>query len=284
MVVPDLIFDAVLFGALLVAVLLDSTVPSLHGTAFLVVVGAATYIAAQELCDALNRRSWWTQESLATALSLSTGGFIYVWWRNDSDLAWLALSIGLMMASLMVAISVIAAFGTTVREGSPRPLLGSWLTVVGSLVLGIPAGLLTLEAPVAIKVIVVGAGVVLWKLRESVRPPGQNALSQEALTVGLPTRPVTTPAGEGTARTTAASPASGVEAAPRTLIAHPSGRWMLIPQRGTLLDRFVPMLVLGAVLFLATRQLGPGFFGPISPAASASSTAPPPPPTLPAVK
>src|SRR5215213_6797112 len=137
MVVSDLIFDAILFGALLLAVLLDSLFPALHGTAFLLVVGAATYVAAQELCDALSRRSWWTQESLATALSLSTGGFIYVWWRNSSDLAWLILSIGLMMASLMIAIATISACSATLREHSARPILGLGLTVAGAYVLGL---------------------------------------------------------------------------------------------------------------------------------------------------
>ncbi|MDQ3814096.1 MAG: hypothetical protein M3347_09100 [Armatimonadota bacterium] len=278
MVVPNLVFDAILFGALLLAALLDNTFPSLQGTAFLLVVGTATYVAAQEMCDTLHRRSWWTQESLATALSLSTGGFIYVWWRNDSDLAWLVLSIGLMMASLMVAIAMIAALGTSLRERSGKPLSGLLMTIVGAFTLGILAGLLTLQAPVYIKAIVVGVGVILWKLRETMRPPEENVLSREALTVGLPARP-TTPAapaeGQLTARAAAALGEAALDTAataPRMMSTHPSGRWILIPQRGTLLDRFLPMLILGALLFFFAKQVGLGTLWPSAPVASASSS------------
>jgi hypothetical protein len=48
------------------------------------------------------------------------------------------------------------------------------------------------------------------------------------------------------------------------------GRW-LIPKRGTLLDRFVPVLVLGAILFVAARQIkSPDLWTP-TPAANADN-------------
>src|SRR5687768_8526709 len=152
MVVPNLLFDVILFGALLLAAVLDNSIAAFHGGASFLAVGAATYVAAQELSDALTRRHWWTQESLATALSLSTAGFIYFWWRNDSDLALLVLSIGLMMASLMAAIATIGGCGTALKEMSLRPLAGLLLSVMSALILGLLAGLLTLNAPPLAKI------------------------------------------------------------------------------------------------------------------------------------
>ncbi|HVF09387.1 MAG TPA: hypothetical protein VNA16_01215 [Abditibacteriaceae bacterium] len=268
MVVPNLLFDAILFGALLLAAVLDSSFASLYGGASLLAVGAATYVAAQELSDALARRHWWTQESLTTALSLSTAGFIYFWWRNGSDLALLVLSIGLMMASLMAAIAVIGGCSTALKEKSPRPLAGLLFSVMGALILGLLAGLLTLNAPLLPKLIVIMVAMVWWKLRENVRPPAQNPLSQEALAVSTPAvnriPPPVAGYGErnyGPTRHTSAT---------LGLTAHPSGRWALIPQRGTLLDRFLPVLLLGAVLFFTFQQAGRSFL-PSAPSASADS-------------
>jgi phosphatidylglycerophosphate synthase len=127
MVVPDLIFDIVLFGVLLLALLLDNVFPfspQLHGSVTLLAVGLATYVAAQEMSEALDRRKWWAQESLATALAIATLAFVYYFKRNDSDLALLGLSIALMMTALMVLISVIAALGTAWNESSVRPMEG----------------------------------------------------------------------------------------------------------------------------------------------------------------
>ena len=107
MVVSNFIFDIVLFGALFLAALADGALPQTFGVATLLAVGAAIYIGAQEWCDALLRWRQWTQESLSSAVALSTLGFIYFWWRNPGDFALLVLSIGLMMASLMVAIAVL---------------------------------------------------------------------------------------------------------------------------------------------------------------------------------
>jgi len=261
MVVPNLLFDVILFGALLLAAILDNGVSSLHGAASLLAVGAATYVAAQELSDALTRRHWWTQESLSTALSLSTAGFIYFWWRNDSDLALLVLSIGLMMASLMIAIAVIGGCGTALKEQSSKPLGGLLLTMLGSLLLGVLAGLLTLNAPLIPRLLVIIAGMAWWKLRENVRPPEQNTRAQETPTANRPATPAPVPGKYGPPRP---------EAAARDATAHATARWALIPQRGTLLDRFLPILLLGAVLFFTFQQAGRSFL-PAAPSASASS-------------
>src|SRR5688500_1662452 len=124
MVVSNGLFDALLFGLLLLGLGLDYAIPQLHGTAFLLACGAALYMAAQEWSDSLERRGLWTQESLATALALSIGGFIYFRGRNGSDLALLVMSIGLMMASLMVAIATLSAFSTVLKNANAAPLLG----------------------------------------------------------------------------------------------------------------------------------------------------------------
>ena len=87
MILPNLAFDALLFGALLLAAAIDSAFPFTHGAVSLLVVGGATYWAAQELYEWLLRRVGWSQESLATSLSLCTAGFLYFWLRNQSDLA-----------------------------------------------------------------------------------------------------------------------------------------------------------------------------------------------------
>ena len=74
MILPNLAFDALLFGALLLAAAIDSAFPVTHGAASLLVVGGATYWAAQELSEWILRRIGWSQESLATSLALCTGG------------------------------------------------------------------------------------------------------------------------------------------------------------------------------------------------------------------
>jgi len=269
MLVSDLLFDIILFGVLLVASVVDFLFPVLHGVATLFAVGAATYIAAQELGDALTQRRWWTQESLATSLSLSTAGFIYYWWRNQSDLALLVLSIGLMMASLMVTISVIAAIGAAIKDKSPKPLIGLVLTTAGAFALGLLAGVLTLNAALTISLTAI-ISLILWKVRENINPPVQNAMSQGVLSASAADQPNLTTAGAATPP--AISREAGSEAmAPRPL-AHPSGRWMLVPQRGTLLDRFLPVLVLGALLFMALKGAGLSLLIPSSKASASSNT------------
>jgi hypothetical protein len=265
MVVPDLIFDAILFGVLLLAVLLDNVFPQqLHGAASLLAIGTATYVAAQEMCDELARRKWWTQESLATALSLSTLGFIYYWWRNDSDISLLGLSIGLMMAALMVMISMIGAGSATLSNKSIAPLLGLTATATGALSLGVLSGLLIFvltsdvgQSSILIKAVILGVGAVLWKLRENLRPPTQNEMSLEVMSMGNPSRPAPVTDRSTSTRPAATSSASADSsrlAAPRAMAAHPGVRWTLMPERGTLLDRFLPVLIMGAVLYVTLQR------------------------------
>jgi len=253
MVVPNLLFDVILFGALIAAAVLDSVFPGLHGIATLIAVGAATYIAAQEWCELLSHRNFWTQESLATALSLSTGGFIYFWWHNDSDLILLGLSIGLMMASLMVAISIIGSLGAVFKEASARPFAGLILTIAGAVVLGSLAGLLSLITSPISKLLAIGIGVLLWKLRENVRPPQPNALAQQT--------PLAAPE-----QTTA----DNLNAA---VVAPHHARVAVIPQRGTLLDRFLPVLLLSALLFIAFKQTHSSLGLPAAPASADNHSA-----------
>lgn len=260
MVVSNLLFDIVLFGALLLASLADGAWPQTFGVATLVVVGAAIYIGAQEWCDALLRRRQWTQDALSTAVALSTLGFIYFWWRNPGDFALLILSIGLMMASLMVAIAVIAAFGGAFKERSAGPLAGLILTTVGALALGILGGVLVLflggGASVFAKVVVIGLSVFAWKIRETLRPPAANSHAEGSVTPGVAPG--------------VAAPANFDLSLPATHTA----RWALIPRGGTLLDRLAPVLVLSAILFIAARQMkSPDLWNP-TPPASADANAP----------
>lgn len=227
MILPNLAFDALLFGLLLIAAAIDSAFPILHGAASLLVVGGATYWAAQELAEWLLRRVGWSQESLATSLALCTAGFIYFWLRNQSDLALLALSIGLMMGSLMLAISILAALSGTFREGRVTPLVGWLSTAILSVALGTAVGFAVLVlgqsglANLPLKIGGIVAALVLWKLRESLAPPAVNAHY---------------------------TPPGAQEIAP------PQGqRVALFPQRGTLLDRLVPVLILGLIAIVAMR-------------------------------
>jgi hypothetical protein len=214
----------------------------LAGAATLLAVGAAAYIAAQEISDALERRGLWTQESVATATALSIMGFLY-FKRNDSDLALLALSIVLMMASLMLAIAVIACLGAAIRENSANPLLGLVATIGGAVILGVLAGLFTLTDNLPIKLALLVVGFAIWKLRENVRPPERSA-ALKALE-------------KAAARDEQKATLRTLSGAPRPASEPPSAeaaRRALIAQRGTLLDRLWPVLVLGALVLVATHK------------------------------
>lgn len=254
MVVSNFIFDIVLFGALLLAAIADGVLPQTFGVVTLIAVGAAIYVAAQEWCDTLLRRRQWTQDALSTAVALSTLGFIYFWWRNPGDFTLLILSIGLMMASLMLAIAVLAAFGAAFKERSAQPLVGLVITVFGAFALGILGGVLVLflggSASIIAKVIVIGLSIFAWKIRETIRPPQANIHADGG--------------------NSSASPTDYDLNLPSTHAA----RWALIPRGGTLLDRLVPVLVLSAVLFLAARQLKSSDVWSPTPPASADSNAP----------
>lgn len=251
MIVPNLLFDLILFGLLLLAAIADGNFPQLAGVASVVAVGAAIYIAAQEWSDALLRRRGWTQEALSTAVALSTLGFIYFWWRNQSDLILLVLSIGLMMASLMVAIATIAAVGNAIKDVSLKPITGWVFTLVGAFSLGILGGVLALflggAATVFAKVIVLGVSLFAWKVREALSPPQANVHAHNAAL----------PENERSGEFDLSLPATHAQ------------RWFLIPQRGTLLDRLLPVLVLGGLLFVAARQIpSVGVWTPVPPASA----------------
>jgi hypothetical protein len=238
MVLPNFAFDALMFGLLLLAAGLDSAFPVTHGVLSLFVVGGATYWAAQELSDALLRRTGWTQESLATSIALCAGGFLYYLLRNSSDLSLLALSIGLMMGALMVSISILATVGAAFKEGKLTPILGWIATVIAALALGIAAGVLALVLGLSsmsllpIKVAGIVGAFVLWKLREKIAPPSIN------------------PHFQGVNVTNAAPIAVSSSITPP--MATP--RVALFPQRGTLLDRLFPLLVLGFLLAVLTNN------------------------------
>lgn len=268
MLVSDLLIDALVFGALLLGALLDGALPATHGAASLLAVGAALYLAAQEASAFLERRKVWTQESLWTSLALCTAGLAYYWWRNQSDLALLALSIALMLSSLMVAIGLISGLGAIFRgnAGAVGGLLG---TVLGALALGavgggaiIALGQPNSSLPVAWKIGVVALSFVLWKAREKARPPLQNA-PQPAAPVEDDKRVVNI---------------YGVKAAPQEAgapaVASASHR-ALIPQRGTVFDRLGPALVLGLVL-LGIAVSGSKLAAPITSRAVATETSTPP--------
>lgn len=227
MILPNLAFDALLFGALLLAAALDSAFPITHGAVSLLVVGGAAYWAAQELSEWLLRRAGWSQESLATSLSLCTAGFVYFWLRNQSDLALLALSIGLMMGSLMLAISVLAALSGAFREGKATPVIGWLATAALSIALGVAVGFAVLMlgqsgiGNLPLKMGGIVGALVLWKLRESLAPPAVN--------------------------THYVRPGAQEIAPPQ------EERLALFPQRGTLLDRLVPVLILGIIAIVAAR-------------------------------
>ena len=53
---------------------------------------------------------------------------------------------------------------------------------------------------------------------------------------------------------------------------HVGARLALVPQRGTLLDRFLPALILGTLLFLFSQQGIQWISAPFSPSASADSS------------
>jgi hypothetical protein len=116
MVTPDIVFDLVLFGALLLAAMVDRVMPALSGGALLVVTGVWTYLSAMDLSDWLRQRRVRAHESLLTSLAISVLGVVYytTHWQArlfttaGENLVLLVLSIVLMMTALMAAISVIA--------------------------------------------------------------------------------------------------------------------------------------------------------------------------------
>ncbi len=258
MVVSNGLFDALLFGLLLLGLGLDTAIPALHGAAFLLACGAALYVAAQEWSDSLSKRHFWTQESLSTALALSIGGFIYFRGRNGSDFSLLVMSIGLMMASLMIAIATLSAFSGVFKTLKPAPLIGYFTTAFGALIMGALAGLLTLETSVVAKAICVALAFAIWKARETFSPPAPNPADAKQETKSLASTP--------------SFDLSSARAEPNAQPIIISQRW-LIPRRGTLLDRFVPLLILGGLLIFFGRNSGNLLGNLTSPASANIETA-----------
>ena len=231
MVLPNMAFDALMWGLLLVAALVDGAVPFTHGFASLLIIVGATYWAAQELAEFLTRRFGWSQESLSTSLATCAAIFVYFVARNSSDLSLLLLSVALMMGSLMVTISLLSAFGLLFREGRATGIVGWISTAILSLALGVAAGIAAIVLGLAnntasssnilvFKIGILVGALVLWKAREMISPPPANPH---------------------------ASLATAAEASPVAV------RPALFPQRGTLLDRFIPVAILGIILALGLR-------------------------------
>ena len=226
MVLPNPAFDALMWGLLLVAALVDGTFPQSHGFASLLVLVGATYWAAQELGEFLTRRVGWSQESLATSLAPCAALFIYFIGRNSSDFSLLLLSIALMMGSLMVTISLLAAISMLVREGRSVGITGWIATSILSLCLGVAAGVAAIllgqdQISLILKIGALVGAFALWKTREMLSPPPINphaALSVENGAASAPVRPA------------------------------------LFPQRGTLLDRLIPVALLGVLLAFAVMR------------------------------
>ena len=243
MVLPNMAFDALMWGLLLVAALVDGAAPVTQGFVSLAIVVGAVYWAAQELAEFVTRRVGWSQESLATSLATCSAIFAYFVARNSTDFSLLVLSVALMMGSLMITISFLSAVGMLVREGRSVGIIGWFTTSLLSLFLGIAAGIAAIvlglskhggkDFLVQKMAILVGA-LVLWKVREYLSPPAANPHSALA--------------------------SSEVAVAP--------SRPALFPQRGTLLDRLIPLAILGLILALGLR--GVQSFNALNPPAVAS--------------
>ncbi len=237
-------FDALMWGLLLVAALVDGAVPATHGFISLAVVVGATYWASQELGEFVTRRLGWSQESLATSLATCSAIFVYFVARNSTDFALLVLSIALMMGSLMVTISLLSALGLLIREGRTIGILGWFITSLMSLFLGVAAGVAAIILGLSKhdgkdflpqKIGILIGALVLWKARELISPPSANphaALASGNEVAAAPVRPA------------------------------------LFPQRGTLLDRLIPVAILGLIVALGVR--GQQSFNALNPPAVAS--------------
>lgn len=168
MILSSLLFDVALFVLMAAAVAMDALVPATHGAATLLVLGFVVFLAAEDAAH-LARRFGWGQESLASGIAVSTFGFIYYWWRNQSDTAATALHICLMLSALMVLIGVVAAFSAAWKDRTASPVLGLIVTKISAFLLGVLGGIALLfwtsEAPLGLKLAVVGAGFLVWRLR-----------------------------------------------------------------------------------------------------------------------
>jgi len=145
----------------------------------------------------------------------------------------------------MVLIALVATLSAAYEKQTGLPFAGLLATAFGALMLGLLAGVLVLlltapAVPIAVKAGLLVAGTVIWKIRESVKPPSHH---EEPVTdaVGAP----------GAAAIPAADSRSQSSPPDAAMVAHPGSKRFLVPQRGSLLDRFIPILVLGVIAFFA---------------------------------
>lgn len=266
MVVRDSIFDVLLFGVLALALALDRIFPQLHGVATVFAVGLATYLAAQEMACGLARRPLWTQESLTTSVALSALGFLYYFGRNGSDIILVILSLAFMMTSLMMLIAIVAAIGAAWHGKSVAPLLGWIATFAGALVLGAFAGVLILvltsDLPIALRFALFAVGFALAKMRAmSRRTANQTPTPHDTSSTRNAFSHTETPDNSKPDDDTRASAAE----------MH-AGSWTLQPERGTLLERFAPILLVGALAFVFLSQTRRNAAWPSASAQAATSS------------
>lgn len=232
MILSDLFFDVLLFGALILAVVCDALVPASWGVATLIVLGFFLYLASEDGAT-IARRAGWGQESLASGVAVSTFGFIYFWWRNNSDTAATALHICLMLSALMALIGIVAAIAAAAHERSARPILGLLATVGIAFAIGALGGVallfLTGKAALVLKLAVIAASLVAWLVRAR-----------------LPHKPATSTVENASASQPDKTLEKAAEEA--TLVAR-----LVRPQNRLALDRLAPLLILGALAFAGAR-------------------------------
>jgi len=236
MILSDLFFDALMFGALALAIVCDALVPASWGAATLLVLGFYIYLVAEDGAE-IARRAGWGQESLASGVAVSTFGFIYFWWRNGSDTAATALHICLMLSALMALIGIVAAIAAAAHERSARPILGLFATVGIAFAIGALGGVsllfLTGKAALVVKLAIVAAALVIWLLRARQSAPAAGTVA--------PSTVENAPASKRNEATNKI--AEDAARAPR----------LLRPQTRLALDRLAPILILGALAYAGVR-------------------------------
>jgi len=244
MILPNLLFDVVVFGLMAVAVLLDALQPVTSGAATLLMLGFLVFLTSEDAAH-LARRTGWGQESYASGIAVSIAGFVYFWWRNNSDTAATALHICLMLSALMVLIGIVAAFGAALKEKRARPVMGLVVTSITAVVLGAAGGqailFWTSTATLPLKLAVLAAGFVVSLAASRVgRKPAAATAAATAATA--------------TSTGTAAHDAVAQVAAAHEAVAHDAAApRVLMPAGGTTLDRALPLILLGALAAFVAR-------------------------------
>lgn len=230
MILPNLLFDIVIFGLMAAAVAVDALLPVTCGGATLVVLGFLVFLSSED-AGHFARKIGWGQESYASGISVSMAGFIYFWWRNNSDTAATALHICLMLSALMVLIGLVAAFGAALKERSAKPIAGLVVTTGLAVVLGLAGG----------------AGILFWTSAANL--PLKLGVVAAAFVVAA--------AANRLRRPVAAAPAAagGPAVAGDADLDEPdaSAPRVLRPAGGTTLDHTLPLILLGALAALIAR-------------------------------